>query len=323
MSSPISDGAEPRVVIGVPLFAPGAALADALAGLLGQTYGAYRVVLVDDASGDAATQAVLERAAQDPRVSVRRNAGRLGLAANWRETFRVARELHPGAELFAWAGHHDAWDPHWLAALVARLDANPRAVLAYPLDARMDADGTRNDEGTAPFDTAGEPDLRRRLAGTARDACSGSAIYGLVRVTALERAGVFDQVLRPDRLMLAKLAVLGEFEQEPRVLWRRRMTGAPTNRRQRAASFPQGVPPAARLPDALTHGPALARWLARPEGGGLRPLQAATLTGAYLARVVARDARQVVEDRLFALEGRLPRGIGARARGLLGMTPRR
>ncbi|HTN24340.1 MAG TPA: hypothetical protein VL120_10165, partial [Solirubrobacteraceae bacterium] len=227
-----------------------------------------------------------------------------------------------GAELFAWAGHHDAWEQDWLAALVALLDASPRAVLAYPLDARMDADGTPNDHATAPFQTAGERDPGRRLVACARDACSGSAIYGLARVTALERAAVFDHVLRPDRLALAKLAVLGEFEQEPRVLWRRRMTGAPTNRRQRAASFPLGVPPAARLPAALVHGLVLARWLARPGGGAEPPLRAAALTGAYVGRVVARDARQFVLDRLLRLEERLPPRATAGARRLLGRAPR-
>jgi hypothetical protein len=307
----------------MPLFEPGPMLADALAGLLRQTYGAYRLVLVDDASGDAATAEILQRAADDPRVTVRRNAVRLGLAANWAETFRIARALHPEAEFFAWAGHHDTWDEAWLAALVARLDANPRAVLAYPLDARLHADGTPSDVTTAPFSTAGVTDVRRRLAAVAGDACSGSAIYGLARAAALERAGVMDRVLRPDRLTLAKLAVLGEFELEPRVLWRRRMTGAPTNRRQRAASFPSGAPLAARLPAALVHGSVLARWLPRSGAQPAAPLRAVAITGAYLGRVLARDARQVVLDRLFALEGRAPQRLTAPLRRVLGSAPRR
>ena len=307
----------------MPLYEPGLALEEALAGLLRQTYGPYRLVLVDDASTDVATRAALERVAHDPRVTVRRNPSRLGLAANWAATFRAARELHPGAELFAWAGHHDWWEEDWLAAMVARLDVNPRAVLAYPLDARMDPDGTPNDEAAPPFCTAGEADPRRRLAACARRACAGSAIYGLTRVATLERAGVFDRVLRPDRLTLAKLAVLGEFEQEPRALWRRRTTGTPTARRQRAASFPDRVPLAARLPWPLVHARALALWLARSRPRPLRPRQILPATGSYVWPMLARDVVRWALDCLFRLEGRLPRRVTAPVRRLLGMAPRR
>ena len=100
------------------------------------------------------------------------------------------------------------------------------------------------------------------------------------------------------------------------------MTGAPTNRRQRTASFPLGVPPAARLPAAPVHGLVLARWLARPAGGAQPPVRAAALTGAYLGRVIARDVRQLGLDRLLRLEERLPGRATAGARRLLGRAPR-
>jgi hypothetical protein len=307
----------------MPLYEPGAALEEALSGLLHQTYDDYRVVLVDDASADAPTRAVLERVARDPRVTVRRNPVRLGLAANWSATFAAARELYPRAELFAWAGHHDAWSEDWLASMVARLDANPRAVLAYPLDARMDSDGATNDEGMPAFSTAGEPDPRRRLAACSRGGCAGSAIYGLTRVTALERAGGFDRVLRPDRLTLGKLALLGEFEQVPQVLWRRRMTGAPTGRRQRAASFPGAVPVAARVPTPIVHAAVLARWLRRSGPPRPGPAEIARAVGAYTVPIVARDATQWVLDRLFRLERRLPPSVTVPLRKRLGVAPRR
>lgn len=307
----------------MPLYEPGPALEQALTGLLRQTYEAYRVVLVDDASTGAATHALLERAARDPRVTVRRNPVRLGLAANWKATFRAARELYPAAEMFAWAGHHDTWEEDWLTAMVARLDANPRAVLAYPLDARMNAAGAASDEGAQPFSTSGEHDPRRRLRACARGVCAGSAIYGLARVAMVERAGVFHRVLRPDRLTLAKLAILGEFEQEPRVLWRRRMTGPPTTRRQRAASFPDRVPVVARLPWPLIHAPLLAIWLVRSRPRPLRPVPTLLATGSYIGRTLVRDAVQWTLDRVFWLEGQMPSRLTTVLRRLLGMAPRR
>lgn len=311
----------PRVVVGMPVYEPGIALDHALNGLLSQSYADVRLLVVDDASTDPVTLGVLDGVARRPGVTVVRNPSRLGLSANWQATFRMARQRFPGAEFFAWAGHHDDWEEGWLAALVERLDANPGAVLACPLDARSELDGTPNDRGTGGFSTVDERDPGRRVAACASRACAGSAVYGLVRVSALERTGGFDRVLLPDRLVVAKLALLGEFELVPRVLWRRRMTAATTVRRQRAAIFPEGAPAWTFLPPAVTHGPGLARWAAR--AGVLGPIAAIRVAIGYTARALARDARQLALDGLFKLEGRLPSGLTASARRAVGLQARR
>src|SRR5204862_266660 len=53
----------------------------------------------------------------------------------------------------------------------------------------------------------------------------------------------FPYVVGPDRLLLAHLAVLGEFRQVPEVLWHRRFSERVTARRQRRAFFPGRRPP--------------------------------------------------------------------------------
>ena len=306
----------PRVVVAMPLFEPGPALGDALEGLLSQTYEDYAVVLVDDGADERARR-VGER---HPRVTYRRNHQRLGLAGNWAAAFATAHELHPDAELFAWAGHHDRHEPDWLASLVDCLDAQPRAVLAYPLDARLRADGSPSPHAAAPLATTGAEDPVARLRATAQGMTAGSMVYGLTRAAALRRAGVFDRVTRPDRLVLAKLAVLGEFAQVPRVVWHRRITGRPTARRQRAATFPARVPPSAYLPWPLVHGAVLARWLAGDGALPHRRVPAAVV--AYAAPLLGRDVSQFALERLFALEGRLPAGSTDPLRRMLNRGPR-
>lgn len=306
----------PRVVVAMPLFEPGAALAEALDSLLAQDFTDFAVVLVDDGADERARAAPRH----DARVTYRRNARRLGLARNWAAAFALAIELHPGADLFAWAGHHDRHDPGFLSALVTRLDANRRAVLAYPRDARLRGDGTPTGHVAAPFSTRGTVDPLARLRASARGMTAGSMVYGVVRVEALRRAGVFDPVLRPDRLLLAKLALLGEFEQEPRVLWHRRITARPSARRQRAATFPGRPPLSSYLPWPFVHGWLLARWAL---GTGALPasrLPAATV--AYIAATLRRDIRQLTMEQLFALEGRLPQGATDSLRRCLGFGPR-
>jgi len=306
-----------RVVVAMPLLDPGPALEEALSGLLAQDYDDHAIVLVDDGADERARAA----AQCHPRVSYRRNARRLGLARNWAAAFAVARARHPEAELFAWAGHHDRHEPGFLRALVARLDANPRAVLAYPLDARLGADGAPSAHAAAPFATAGVGDPLARLRATARGMTAGSMVYGVARAAALQRAGVFDRVLRPDRLLLAKLALLGEFEQEPQVLWHRRITGRPTARRQRAASFPGRPPAGAYLPWPLVHGSLLAGWALRSGALPARCVPAAT--AAYVGSTLRRDVPQFALDRLYAVEGRLPAGATDPLRRRLNFDPRR
>ena len=307
----------PRVVVGMPLYMPGPALGDALRGLLAQDLRHFAVVLVDDGADDDARAA----AHGDPRITYRRNPQRLGLARNWTTAFAVARSVHPDAELFAWAGHHDRHEPGFLRALVARLDANPRAVLAYPLDARLRADGAPAAHAAPPLSTAGLADPLARLCATARGMTAGSMVYGVMRAAALQRAGVFDRVLRPDRLLLAKLALLGEFEQEPRVLWYRRMTGRPTARRQRTASFTDRPPAGAYLPWPLVHGSLLAGWALR--SGALPARRVPAATAAYVRITLRRDLPQFALERLYALEGRLPAGATDPLRRRLNLDPRR
>jgi len=307
----------PRVVVAMPIFQAGPALADALDGLLAQDLDDFAVVLVDDGADEQA----LAVAQRDARVTYRRNQRRLGLAGNWAAAFALATELHPEADLFAWAGHHDVHEPGFLSALVARLDANPQAVLAYPLDSRLQADGRRAEHAAATFATAGTEDPLARLRATARGMTAGSMVYGVVRVAALRRAGVFDRVLRPDRLLIVKLAVLGEFEQVTRVLWHRRITGRPTARRQRAATFPRRAPAASYLPWPAVHGARLARWLLRSRPLPPRKIPAAVV--AYVGLTLRRDLPQLVLERLFALEGRLPTGSTDLLRRRVGLGSRR
>jgi hypothetical protein len=86
----------------------------------------------------------------------------------------------------------------------------------------------------------------------------------------------------PDRLLLAQVALHGEFRQVPEVLWYRRYWGLASHARQRAAFFPQGAPAYTYAPWWLTHVAKLT-WdlgvlgIGQPEFGRGRGLQTAGL----------------------------------------------
>lgn len=241
----------PRVVLGLPAYNRPDTLPRTLESLLSQTYRDFALVIVDD-RGSPETAAVAEAyAREDARVRYESNGARLGMVGNWRKVFERAKALYPGAEYFAWVSDHDLWHARWLQELVAVLDAYPDVVLAYVRNMRMmPADGRMTDKA---FETFGIRDPAERLRRSARYMLSGDMIYGLIRVRALEAAGVFRRVMTPDRQVLLALSLFGQVRQLPEVLWYREVLRVFNVGRQREVFFPNGAPLYVYLPTHVQH----------------------------------------------------------------------
>lgn len=277
-----------RVVFGAPLHNGERHLPEAVESLLGQTAAGFSLVLVDDASTDGTESLARGYADSDPRVRYERSATRLGLIGTWRRALELARAGGHDAEYFAWASDHDVWDARWLESMLEALDGHPEAVLAYPLSVRIGEHG--EDARPNPpwrFDTAGVRDPRERFARFARDGVAGDMVYGLFRLAALERVG-FPSALVPDRLLLARLSLAGEFRQVPHVLWRRRYVRRVSGGRQRAYLFPAHAPLSTRVPWPLAH----AVWLARSGASEVGRWTALRLASSYLAASSWRQLRK-------------------------------
>lgn len=309
----------PRVVLGAPLYGRVDYLPEALESLLAQSYRDMAVVAVDDASPDRTPEVLAAYADRDHRLRWERNPARIGMAANWRRAFALALALYPDAEYFAWASDHDVWHARWLEALVAELDRHPEAVLAYPRRVVIDGEG-RAVGAPWSFETRGIADARARLRSAAWRMRAGDMVYGLFRVEALRRAGVFRPLLWPDRLLLAELTAEGRFHQVPEVLWTRRFasseTTRPTVRRQRRALYAGPPPPLARLPWWVGHGGSLVRTaLVGPPGERSARMRFAArylaVTAALMLATPLLRARNRVGRRLLAALPGLARPLGA------------
>src|SRR4051794_33816207 len=282
------DGAHvrPRVVIAAPLRNGGAHVETAVRSLLAQTYEDFRLLLVDDASTDGTATPAAAIAAADPRVELHVNPVRLGMLENTRRAWRLARERHPAAEYWALGSDHDVWEPRWLETLVALLDAEPAAVLAYPLTRRIDGDGRPIADRPRPWrcDTAGLAGRRARVRAAYRCMVAGDMIYGLFRAAALDEVGAYRTVLVPDRLLLSELALRGTFVQAAEVLWSRRFAGLADLDRQRRAFSPAGEPAhTRRLPWWVTHALAAAAAYVLRASPGVSRTEGAAFTGLLLA----------------------------------------
>jgi glycosyltransferase involved in cell wall biosynthesis len=249
------------------LYNGAAYLAEAMDSLLAQTHADFRLLLLDDASSDATEEMCRRYEARDRRVHYERHQTRRALIATWREVAEAALREHPTAEYFAWVSDHDRWHPEWLSRLLAELDAHPEAVLAYPLTQRISPNGEHIDKTPRRFDTRGLTSPRERWARFCADgAASGDVVYGLMRLDALDRAGIFRTVLRPDRLLVAEMSLHGEIRQVPAVLWfRRHFAETSISRQRQTLVLPEAAPRWWMFPPVVQHSLVLYREYAQAD----------------------------------------------------------
>jgi glycosyltransferase involved in cell wall biosynthesis len=274
-------GPAARIGIGMFLHNEERYVAEAISSLLAQTFPAFELFVVDDCSTDSTASIVARFAEQDSRVRLFRNDTRTGYGANYLRTFAHAK---PGHVYWAWAAGHDRHDPKWLSTMVGALDANPAAVLAYPLTVRVSETGARYPEyPPLRFQTLGM-DLRVRIEALRRSHYrAGDMIYGLFRVAALKEAGIFPQLLLPDVFLIWRLAQFGTVIQVPEELWFRRFVGLFSLQRQRRVMF-SSAPWYTYLPWPLVNTVALfVDSVLRPKGLKNRR-SGARLTIAYFLR---------------------------------------
>jgi hypothetical protein len=191
---------------------------------------------------------------------------------------------------FAWASDHDRWDPRWLETLVGVMDEDDGVVLAYPYTRRIDHEGRLLEKPPRRFDTQGAESMQDRWSLVCGEhlAC-GDMVYGLMRVEALRGSGVFRDVVCPDRLLIAELALHGQLRQTPDELWyRRQFPESSSVARQRTSLFAGRAPLGRRLPPWFQHGRILWRVyvapVTSPEDRRAASRRVLQYTGAYLLK---------------------------------------
>jgi hypothetical protein len=239
-------------------------LQDAVTSLVGQSYRDFALVMLDDASSDETPAIAQTFAATDERIRYFRHQNRAGMIPTWRDVVQMATRDFPSAEYFAWVSDHDRWHPQWLARLVETLDGNPSVVLAYPMTQRMEPDGTPVEKDLRVFQTVGLANLGDRWREFCRNGVgSGDMVYGLMRVPALRAAGIFRDVMNPDRLLIAELTLQGPIAQVQEPLWVRRRSPVPSIVRQRSTLIAGSTPAWFAWPPTLQHAFVIAREYAR------------------------------------------------------------
>lgn len=209
--------ATPTVSIALPVFNGARHLAAALDSLLEQSYADFELIICDNASDDG-TREICERyVARDDRVRYIRSDTNRGAAWNYNRGLETA-----SGRYFKWASHDDLCAPTYLERCVEVLDrASESVVLAYPRTVLIDDEG----RFLAPYEDG--LDLRdskphRRLRALIRNLVMSNAVFGLIRREALERTRKHGAYISADYILLAELAMLGQFWEIPEPLFLRR-----------------------------------------------------------------------------------------------------
>lgn len=189
-------------------------LTEALDSLLAQTFTDFELIVSDNRSDDATGDICREYAARDARIRYLRSSVNRGAAWNHNKVIQAAR-----GELFKLACHDDVCAPAMIERCVKALDENPDATIAWPRSMMMmRADMRTLQEYTSDM-TLSSPLAAVRFGDLIDEAPPSFPLFGIIRMEALTKTPLFEPYKASDRVLLARLALLGPIVQVPEVLF--------------------------------------------------------------------------------------------------------
>jgi glycosyltransferase involved in cell wall biosynthesis len=205
---------QPLVSIGMPIFNEARFLDASLRSLRKQDYPNLEIVISDNGSTDRTVEICEFHAAEDARIRIVRSTVNHGVNANFERSLEMAQ-----GEYFMWAAGHDLWTPNLISECVALLDSIPGAVLAFGSSRWIGAEGQPLPRSSGWTDTRGLSPIARLFTifwGNMHP------VVGLIRTTQLRACLPLVNVTGGDLVLLADLALRGDFLHAPLAMWSRR-----------------------------------------------------------------------------------------------------
>ncbi|MBE9125732.1 MULTISPECIES: glycosyltransferase family 2 protein [unclassified Coleofasciculus] len=210
---------KPLVTIGMPIFNAQNYLRESLEALLNQTFSNFELIISDNASTDNTEAICREYAKQDSRIQYYRNPKNEGGAKNFNLVFERAR-----GDYFKWAAYDDLCAPDYIEQCLEVLEREPSVVLCYPQAKEIDADGNEVSLYTENLNLySSKPHERFYQLLETYGWYHATQIFGLVRTEVLKRTQMMGNYPHADRVLLAELAICGQFHEVPEILFFRRI----------------------------------------------------------------------------------------------------
>ena len=207
----------PPITIGLPVYNGERYLGAAIDSILAQTFADFVLFVSDNASTDSTSEIVQEYARRDARVVFSRSPENRGAIWNFNHVFAECRSPY-----FKWAAADDMLAPTCVERCLETLRAAPPAVaLVYPRTTMIGPDGEVVGEVDDRLD-ARESSPYRRLHHVVMNMVYGNVLFAVMRSDTLRRTSGHGSFPSGDLVLLAELALLGEFWELPERLFLRR-----------------------------------------------------------------------------------------------------
>ena len=204
----------PLVSIGLFAYNEARFLRTSLDSLLAQDYPHIELIISDNCSTDETETICREYAARDSRIHYHRQTQNIGSAENSIHVLNLA-----SGKYFMWASGHDLWSPTLISACCSLLESHPAAALAYGSADWIDEDGLAWNKESGWYDSRGLEAMQRFFMvfwGNAHP------ILGLIRTRYLRELPKIHACVGSDQIVLAELALKGDFLHASDARWRRR-----------------------------------------------------------------------------------------------------
>jgi glycosyltransferase involved in cell wall biosynthesis len=210
----------PRVSIGLAVYNGEKYLRPTLDSIMAQTFEDFELVISDNASTDGTEEICRTYAAQDSRIKYSRNSVNIGVNNNFNRVFRLS-----AGQYFRWSAADDLFEPTSLEACVKVLDEHPEAVLCYPKTVLIDGRGDKLRSYDDKLDLR-SPRASERFRLALQNMGLLNAHYGLIRADVLRCTSLYGTYPGTDMVLLAELALYGQFWEIPEQLFFRRIHDA-------------------------------------------------------------------------------------------------
>lgn len=208
--------AVPPITIGLPVYNGENYVDQSIRCLRDQTFGDFRLIISDNASTDSTEEIARSAALEDERIIYHRQPVNLGGPANYNFTLAQA-----AGDFFMWHAHDDLRDPRFLELAYAHMGASRKTSVTF---SRASAIGPDGEELGPMFRPAGliHHSAHRRLRAVIGAPRPELVLFGLMRRELLEQTRKHGSFKGGDRILVAEMALLGDFHELDDVLFQNR-----------------------------------------------------------------------------------------------------
>jgi len=210
---------KPCLSIGLPVYNGEQFLEKSLNSLLAQTWQEFELIISDNGSTDRTEEICRAYAAKEQRIRYYRSEQNHGAAWNYNRLV----ELSVG-KYFKWSSHDDLCAPEYLEKCIEVLESKASVVLCYANTTFIDEQGNLLQNYSEEFhlDAAKPQERYHKYHQRFLSKYKCNPVFGVIRRSALVMTRLIGKYEGSDIILLAELALLGEFYEIPEYLFFRR-----------------------------------------------------------------------------------------------------